>query len=355
MKVIRNIAALDKELMEAEAVRARGENAFIARLTDFYLAIEPADYGLDQPADSAAFRAGQLKLYAQIAQKPYALENEETPFDLEGALRVQHPYAAHEAQMVSDFLMSYAHLIRVANLPPGARILEVGSGYGSLTVHLAAMGYDVTCLDISPQLLTYVQRRCQQHFAAVKTICGDMVEVDIPAQFDAVIFFESFHHASDHRRVLQRLPDLLAPGGCVIFGAEPIVGDDSPFVPYDWGVRLDGLSLWSIRRFGWLELGFREHYFRRLLSEQGWQVHRHQLAGVPHSDLWIAQQAPVAAQAAAQHATSSAAAATGAAASPVTLATTTDGEIELQRLRQLVAGYERGRFIRFTKWLKQRR
>ena len=363
MKVIRNLAALDKELEAAEALRSRSETAFIERLTSFHLALEPAEYeryGFNQPSDSVAFLAGQFKLYEQIAQKPYALANEETLFDLEAALRVQHPYAARDAQMVSDFLISYAHLIRVANLPAGARILEVGSGYGSLTVHLAAMGYDVTCLDISQPLLTYVQRRCQQHFVEVKTICGDMAEVHIDGPFDAVLFFESFHHASHHRQTLQRLSSLLTPEGMVIFGAEPIVGDDSPFVPYDWGIRLDGLSLWSIRRFGWLELGFRESYFRSLLAKRDWQTQRHQMAGIPHSDVWIARQmaqpTAVAAQAIPEPAVASHAPLV-VVPEPVAhhvITSLDETQIELRRLRQQIHGYENGRFIKFMKWLRQR-
>jgi hypothetical protein len=31
-----------------------------------------------------------------------------------------------------------------------------------------------------------------------------------------------------------------------------------------------------------------------------------------------------------------------------------DAEAELKKLRALVAGYERGKFIRFSKWLRER-
>ena len=42
-----------------------------------------------------------------------------------------------------------------------------------------------------------------------------------------------------------------------------------------WGVRTDGESLWAIRRNGWLELGFQESYFLRMLAHAGWVVTKH--------------------------------------------------------------------------------
>ena len=50
--------------------------------------------------------------------------------------------------------------------------------------------------------------------------------------------------------------------GAIVFAAEPIIDDF--YCP--WGVRLDGQSAWSIRKFGWLELGFRTDYFRKTLD-----------------------------------------------------------------------------------------
>jgi hypothetical protein len=67
------------------------------------------------------------------------------------------------------------------------------------------------------------------------------------------------------------LHNVLRPGGKVFFAAEPI--DDS--FPVPWGLRLDGESLWAIRRNGWLELGYQESYFVRTLHHLGWVSHKH--------------------------------------------------------------------------------
>ena len=58
------------------------------------------------------------------------------------------------------------------------------------------------------------------------------------------------------------------PGGRLVFAAEPIT--DS--LRYPWCLRLDGESLWAIRKNGWFELGFQETYFRSTLARFGWQL-----------------------------------------------------------------------------------
>lgn len=65
--------------------------------------------------------------------------------------------------------------------------------------------------------------------------------------------------------------------GRVFFAAEPITAG----FPIPWGLRLDGESLWAIRRFGWLELGFNEHYFLQTLDSLGWTIHKHNFAEQP--------------------------------------------------------------------------
>ena len=42
-----------------------------------------------------------------------------------------------------------------------------------------------------------------------------------------------------------------------------------------WGVRTDGEALWAMRQFGWLELGYRESYFLRMLGHLGWIANKH--------------------------------------------------------------------------------
>jgi len=87
-------------------------------------------------------------------------------------------------------------------------------------------------------------------------------------QFDAVLFFECFHHCANHQTLIAEFDRVVAPGGKILFAAEPITAD----FPIPWGLRLDGESLWAIRKHGWMELGFNERYFDSLLARHGWKL-----------------------------------------------------------------------------------
>ena len=87
--------------------------------------------------------------------------------------------------------------------------------------------------------------------------------------------------------MLSQLHDLLAQGGVILFAAEPIVD-----LPYPWGLRLDGQSLWSIRQLGWLELGFDRSYFMQALRDTGWvgkRLHSRAISSLP--DVVVARAA----------------------------------------------------------------
>ena len=104
--------------------------------------------------------------------------------------------------------------------------------------------------------------------------------------FDAAIFFECFRHCSDHMRLLRALQSAVKPDGQIYFVAEPIVPD----FPLPRGLRMDGESLWAIRSNGWMEVGYRESYFREALARTGWTGTRHALPGLEWASVWKAKR-----------------------------------------------------------------
>jgi 2-polyprenyl-3-methyl-5-hydroxy-6-metoxy-1,4-benzoquinol methylase len=168
--------------------------------------------------------------------------------------------------------MALGYNISTMALPAGASVLDMGPGWGNTTIALARMGYKVTAIDIDPTFVDLIRARANKLSLDVDVRCGGFLDIDqLEQHFDAVLFFESFHHCSDHRKILQRLARIIEPEGRLFFAAEPI--DDSFAMP--WGIRLDGESLWAIRRNGWLELGFQESYFVRMLHHLGWLCTKH--------------------------------------------------------------------------------
>ena len=59
---------------------------------------------------------------------------------------------------------------------------------------------------------------------------------------------------------------ILKPKGKIYFAAEPITN----IFPLPWTLRMDGESLFVIRKHGWMELGFRSDFFSDLLIKTGW-------------------------------------------------------------------------------------
>ena len=290
MKSIESFDALSQKLNEAEEMQATSDDAFRQSLSSWRLS--PMLFGKAPPDPfSPEYRSFQLGMYERLANKAYDVANEQTLFDFDSALQRPYPYGTKSAQTVGKHLVDYGWLIQKMNLPQGSRILDIGSGYGSLTLHLAQMGYRVTCLDISAELLNFVLARTAHLPEPVKIICGDMATVQIEGEYDAVIFNASLHHSLEHRAVLERMDYLLAVDGIMAFAAEPILPNNSEFVPYPWGLRLNGLSIWAIVKSGWMELGFQESYFTQLLQDVGWKPSRHLLGLSAQSDVWTATRA----------------------------------------------------------------
>jgi SAM-dependent methyltransferase len=266
--VIETLADLDAALRKLDAAAAVSDDELRRAFETFSMR-----FPMDLPADpdSPEYRARQFELYEWLHGKPYSTANEVSAFDPLQAADAPFPYHTKSAQTVGNQLIAIGYLIRALDLPAGSRVLEFGPGWGNTTIALARMGCLVTAVDIEPNFLKLIDERARRKHVTVETIQGDFSLIGrLDRQFDAVLFFECFHHCSDHQALVAGLHRVVAPGGKVVFAGEPI--DDG--FPLPWGLRLDGGSLWSIRRHGWLELGFQERYFTGLLARHGWDVEK---------------------------------------------------------------------------------
>jgi len=200
--------------------------------------------------------------------REYTLANEGFSYD-PALLKTGFPYITRSPATVGSYLISYGFVIRAMNLPVPSKILEIGCGLGSLSVHLARTGYDLTAVDVNENFVNHVRELTKDAPGQIKCIASDMNALDLPREYDAVLFYESFHHSYDHRETLRRSLDFLRDDGILALAAEPIVPERCEILPYPWGPRLDGETLRAIRRLGWMELGFTETYLYDLLSRNG--------------------------------------------------------------------------------------
>jgi hypothetical protein len=119
----------------------------------------------------------------------------------------------------------------------------------------------------------------------VELFAEDMLNFRTEEKYDAAVFFECFHHCSNHLKMLANLHHIIKDDGVIAFASEPITD-----FPYPWGLRLDGMSVWSIRKFGWLELGFNTSYFLKTLLLMGWVPQRIRSDVSPLTDVILARK-----------------------------------------------------------------
>lgn len=272
--IITDLDELDKKLDEVREAWKVSDDAMRSVFASFEMT-----YPSDMPSDpySSDYADRVFDYYKAISGRDsYDVSNEHMDFPVDPSR--PFPFYTESPQTVGHQMMGIGYIITAMNLSPGSSILELGAGWGNTTIALARMGYDLMAVDINESFADCIRERAKKLDLNVESATGEFLDVDkLGRTFDAILFYESFHHCSDHRELISKLADVLNPGGKVFFAAEPIL----EAFPVPWGVRVDGESLWAIRQNGWLELGFQESYFVRTLLRLGWLATVH-VSTVPH-------------------------------------------------------------------------
>lgn len=284
MQIITTLEELDAKLSECESARLISDTALRNVFSTFRM-----DFTKQIPADpfSKEYREFQMQLYRRLSGKSYKPENEETKFDVASADRRPFPYYTESCKTVGFFTLGVGYLLHNLNLEPGARVLEFGPGWGNTTMAMAMAGLKVTAVDIEPNFCELLRLRASRHDVEIDVVNDDFFWAEkVQEPFDAIVFFECFHHCQDPHRLVHVLQKAVKPNGRIYFGAEPIVAD----FPLPWGLRMDGESLWAIRQNGWMELGFREDHFRAMLARAGWTVRKHSIPELGWAAVWEAER-----------------------------------------------------------------
>ncbi|MFC4589898.1 class I SAM-dependent methyltransferase [Sphaerisporangium corydalis] len=103
---------------------------------------------------------------------------------------------------------------------PGSRVLDQCCGVGVYTAPLACHGYQVTGVDLHPELLEQAAAVCEEAGVKATFVRADVREHVSPGAFDVVVnMYTSFGYFEDHDDNLQVLRNAhrsLAPGGRLI-------------------------------------------------------------------------------------------------------------------------------------------
>lgn len=103
-------------------------------------------------------------------------------------------------------------------LPPApARLLECGCGTGWLAYFLSRRGYAVTATDVAPGAIELARANPVFQDGAVPSFqVADSEQLPFDSEFDAVVYFDSLHHAVDEQAAITSAFRALRPGGVCI-------------------------------------------------------------------------------------------------------------------------------------------
>jgi ubiquinone/menaquinone biosynthesis C-methylase UbiE len=107
---------------------------------------------------------------------------------------------------------------------PFERSLEIGAGTGYFTLNLMQEGIvrSATCTDISPGMLTALERNARSLGLEVETHACDAAGLPFPdASFDLVLGHAVLHHLPDLDACFAEFKRVLRPGGTLFFAGEP--------------------------------------------------------------------------------------------------------------------------------------
>jgi SAM-dependent methyltransferase len=107
-----------------------------------------------------------------------------------------------------EYLMDAAQIMSF--LPPApAKLLDVGVGSGWTSELFAKAGYEVTGIDISPDMIALAKLRdCSARF-----VVSDYEVGPIAGKFDAAVIYDALHHADDEQGHHKWGPRIIAVAG----------------------------------------------------------------------------------------------------------------------------------------------
>ncbi|EXJ12659.1 class I SAM-dependent methyltransferase [Imhoffiella purpurea] len=111
----------------------------------------------------------------------------------------------------------YDHAFFTREVEPGARVLELTSGTGRLSIPLIQAGADLTCVDVSQGMLDVLERKLSERGLSARVICEDIERLSLGPDFElAILPFQSFMELigeSRQRAALAAVRRALVPGG----------------------------------------------------------------------------------------------------------------------------------------------
>ena len=103
-----------------------------------------------------------------------------------------------------------------AEIVDGHNILELGCGWGSLTLYMAKNypNSSITAVSNSKDQRKFIESKCEERgLDNVRVVTADMNDFSIDVSFDRVVSIEMFEHMRNYELLLDRVSNWLNPGG----------------------------------------------------------------------------------------------------------------------------------------------
>ena len=131
-------------------------------------------------------------------------------------------WALGEYDVVAQGLhLAQDHVIRVARIQPGERVLDVATGTGNTALKARAFGANVTGFDLAPELLQVAAKKAEGlGYGDVRWDEGDAAKLPYAdGEFDVVVSTCGHMFAPDQEQVGKEMVRVTRPGGRIVFMA----------------------------------------------------------------------------------------------------------------------------------------
>jgi SAM-dependent methyltransferase len=112
-------------------------------------------------------------------------------------------------------------------LKSNARILEIGCGTGGVLTAFLERGYQGAGVDIEPNSVNFAREKLAGYIQSKQLIIvhKDIYRIDpeteLNGRFDLIILKDVIEHIPHQERLMEKMKDLLLPGGIIYFGFPP--------------------------------------------------------------------------------------------------------------------------------------
>ncbi|APR81802.1 Cyclopropane-fatty-acyl-phospholipid synthase [Minicystis rosea] len=131
-----------------------------------------------------------------------------------------HGYFAHDEEPLEDaILRKLDTALTSIGVGPGARVLDIGAGWGAFTQHAARRGIHVTSLTISAASHRYVTNLIAREGLSARVLLDHFLEHRSDEPYDAIVNLGVTEHLPDYQATLAQYARLLKPGGRVFLDA----------------------------------------------------------------------------------------------------------------------------------------